>query len=74
MTDPDRIDPASLRLMQAHPEIFGPGPRPRDRTLLGRGLACGPGWLPLLARLCADLTEIIRTDGLTTFRAQQVKE
>ena len=72
MTDPDQIDPASLRLMRAYPAIFGP--RPRDRTLLGRRLACGPGWLPLLTRLCADLSEIIRTDGLTTFLAQQVKE
>lgn len=72
MPNPDQIDPANLRLMRTYPMIFGPWPR--DRTLPGRGIACGPGWLPLLTRLCADLSEIIREDRLTTFRAQQVKE
>ena len=72
--DEHHIDAEALRIMRAWPEIYGPGPWPVSRTLLGWGFGCGRGWYPLLERLSADLAVLIREDGLTGFRVQQVKE
>lgn len=74
MSDHDRIDAGSRRIIQAWPEVFGTGPWPLDRSLLAFGFECGPGWHPLIDRLCRDLAAIIREDGLTGFEVRQVKE
>ncbi len=72
--DEHHIDAEALRIMQAWPEVYGPGPWPVSGTLLGWGFGCDRGWCPLLERLSADLAAITREDGLTGFRVQQVKE
>lgn len=54
------------------PEVFGP--IDQLQPLIGsEGLAVGDGWMPLLDRLCTNLTAVIRDDRLP-FRAIQVKQ
>lgn len=72
MAKDDPIAPEALRIMRAYPAVYGPGPW--TGTLLGDGFLCGPGWYPLIEGLSADLSEIIRQDGLRCFRVLQVKE
>ncbi|MDB6180019.1 hypothetical protein PAF19_01435 [Paracoccus fistulariae] len=72
MTNDDPIAPEALRIMRAWPAVYGPGPW--TGSLLEYGFLCGPGWYPLIERLSADLSAIIREDGLNEFQVAQVKE
>ncbi|WP_411352972.1 hypothetical protein PNH50_19135 (plasmid) [Leisingera aquaemixtae] len=75
MTDKDHyITDEALRIMERFPEVYGRPPWSVKKTSLAWGFSCGDGWYPLIARLSADLAAIVREDGLTRFRAQQVKQ
>lgn len=69
-----KLSDRDATFMVLYPEIFGPGPWHTEPSPICWGLTIGDGWMPLLHRLCEDLVVIIREDGLTEFRAIQVKE
>lgn len=54
------------------PEVFGPTDQLQPLVSY-QGLAVGDGWMPLLGRLCIDLTAVVCEDRLQ-FRAIQVKQ
>lgn len=72
MTNDPLIALNAFRRMRAYPAVYGLGPW--TESLLEHGFLCGPGWHPLIERLSADLSVIIRQDGLIRFRVVQVKE
>lgn len=74
MAEDDHIAAEALRIMQAFPDVYGASAGTHRAPLLQDGFLCGPGWYPLIGRFSADLSDIIRRDGLTRFRVVQVKE
>lgn len=52
----------ALRVMRAYRAVYGHGLW--NDSLLEYGFLRGPGWHPLIERLSADLSVIIRQDGL----------
>lgn len=69
-----RIDDEARRIMETFPEVYGKPPWRIDKTNLAWGFSCGMGWYPLIERLSADLSAIVRQDGLSRFQARQVKQ
>ena len=72
MSNSPLIDTVARRVMRRYPQLFGPETEPR--AIHAWGFECGPGWLPIIDRLCADLVDIIREEGLAGFHILQVKE
>lgn len=75
MSEKDHVTHEARRIMQRFPNIFGPGPWAGENNgLLAYGFECGPGWYPLLERLCSDLSKIVQEDDLKEFQVIQVKQ
>ena len=69
-----RFSDRDATFMTLYPELFGNGPWHTQPSPICWGLQIGDGWMRLFDRLCEDLVQIIREDGLTGFRIHQVKE
>jgi hypothetical protein len=67
------ITPSAMEILNRYPGVFGPGPWPVRKTMLGWGFTCGEGWYPLLDRLCADIDRIRDEEGLK-LEITQVKQ
>lgn len=72
--DSHHISPEAMEIMKRFPRVFGNGPWPVSRTLMGWGFLCGIGWYPILERLFADMDTICVEDGLEKMEVIQVKE
>jgi hypothetical protein len=68
------ITPAAMDILERYPAVFGRGPWTLDKTPLGWGFTCGPGWHPILDRLFSDIQKIAQEDVLLKLEVQQVKE
>jgi len=75
VTDQDHhITPEAMKILTSYPNIFGPGPWPVSKTMLGWGFTCGDGWYPILDRLFADIDRIRGEDGLKKLEVVQLKQ
>ena len=57
-----------------YPEVFGEPPFDIRTTLIPFGFECSKYWYPVLEKGFADISEIIKRDGIEGFHITQVKE
>lgn len=60
-----QVNPRALEIMNAFPDLFRPGPRSLQQTLMNRGFKCGEGWYPLISGFLGQAWLIAQEDGLS---------
>jgi len=67
------VHPRAIEIMNAFPELFRPGPRSLQQTLMNKGFKCGEGWYPLIKGFLGHAQLIAHEDSLS-LRVREVKQ